>query len=119
MERIRVLLGDMPRMLRELLGSAIGEAEDMSVVGAVDDATQLAESVRATDADVLVVGARDDAGALERILYERPRLILLAIGANGRSTALHELRPHQIALGDVSPGQLVEAIRVSARAKAR
>jgi len=106
-------------MLREMLESAVGEAEDMSVVGTVDDATQLAASVARTDADVLVVGVGDDGAALERILYDRPRLILLAIGGNGRSTDLHELRPHQVALGDVSPGQLVEAIRVSARAKAR
>jgi DNA-binding NarL/FixJ family response regulator len=105
-------------MLRELLGSAIGEADDMSVVGTVDDATQLTASVMRTNADVLVTGVPDDGGALERILYDRPRLILIAIGGNGRSTALHELRPHEVTLGDVSPAQLVEAIRVSSRARA-
>ncbi|MDB4881900.1 MAG: hypothetical protein JWL95_666 [Gemmatimonadetes bacterium] len=106
-------------MLRELIDGAIAEAPDMDVVGTVDEREQVSSSLERTDADVLIVGVPDDgvSATIESLLYRRPRLTLLTIGANGRSTALHELRPHTVSLGDVSPRGLLDAIRVSARGR--
>ena len=115
---IRVILGEMPGMLREMIGAAIDEAPDMTVVATVDDRSMLASSIAQTEADVLVVSAPDGQGAeaLQPLLYRQPRLTLLTIGNNGHSTALHELRPYTLTLGEVSPAELVDAIRASAHA---
>lgn len=117
MKRIRVLLGDMPRILRELIDGAIAETADMTVVGAVDSRERVASSLERTMADVLIIGAPDDAASvqLQSLLYMRPRLRLVTIGHDGRSTALHQLRPFTVSLGDVSPDVLLDAIRASAR----
>lgn len=121
MERIRVLLGTMPQMLREMIRSAIDDANDMSVVGSIEPGADVTSSLARTDADVLVVSVHDAlaAATVAPILYSRPRLTVLAIGANGRDTVLHELRPHQLALGDVSASGLLEAIRTSVHEKVR
>jgi DNA-binding NarL/FixJ family response regulator len=107
-------------MLRDLVGAAVGAASDMALVGSTNAEEPVAASVERTDADVLIVGVPDGLGtsALEALLYDRPRLTLLTIGANGRATALHELRPHTVALGDVSPSELLEAIRASRHSRA-
>lgn len=117
MKRIRILLGDMPRILRELIDGAIGETADMAVVGTVEAPERVASSLERTKADVLIIGTPGDADSvqLQSLLYTQPRLRLVTIGGDGRSTALHELRPFTIALGDVSPDVLLDAIRASAR----
>jgi DNA-binding NarL/FixJ family response regulator len=111
----------MPQMLREVIDGAIGEAPDMHVVGSVGEREPVATSLDRTDADVLIIGVSDEGGSatLDALLYERPRVTLLTIGANGRSTALHELRPHSVSLGDVSPRGLVDAIRASVHGRGR
>jgi DNA-binding NarL/FixJ family response regulator len=120
-KRIRVLLGDMPRLLRELIDGAIAATADIAVVGTVVGTVaahdQVASSLEHAKADVLIIGMPDDADSeqIERLLYEQPRLRLVTIGNAGRSTALHELRPITIQLGDVAPEALLDAIRASAR----
>ena len=120
MEQIRVLIGDMPRMMRELVGAAVSDAPDITLVGSAQSGEPLAASLDRTTADVLIVGVPEEGFSwnVDTLLYEHPRLTLLMIGEDGRSTALHELRPHTLALGEVSPTELVDAIRASARAKA-
>jgi DNA-binding NarL/FixJ family response regulator len=116
-KRIRVLLGEMPQLLRELIDGAIGETADIAVVGTVGVREKLAASLEQTNADVLIIGVPDDADGvrLQSLLYDRPRLRLVTIGDAGRSTALHELRPITIPLGDVAPAALLDAIRASAQ----
>ena len=108
-------------MLREVIGSAISTASDMAIVGTIDDGESLTASLDRADADVLIIGTADEAAAraLEPLLYERPRLTLLTVANDGRSTTVHALRPYRGVLSDVSPLGLIDAIRVSARASAR
>ena len=115
------MLGDMPRMLRELIGAVVDAAPDMSLVeGSVVLTPDSADS-HSQDADVLIVSVSGDTRGpqLESLLYARPHMTLLAIGQNGRATTLYELRPHAVALGDVSPQALVDAIRSAVHAKVR
>jgi DNA-binding NarL/FixJ family response regulator len=116
-KRIRVLLGDMPRLLRELIDGAIGATSDIAVVGTVDAREQMASSLERTKADVLIIRGRGEADSeeIEALLYAQPRLRLVTIGDAGRSSALHALRPITISLGDVAPEALLDAIRASAQ----
>ena len=117
MKRIRVLLGDMPRLLGELIAGAIGATTDIAVVGTVDAREQVASSLERTKADVLIIRARaeGDSEEIETLLYAQPRVRLVTIGDAGRSSALHALRPITIPLGDVAPEALLDAIRASAQ----
>lgn len=118
MQRIRVLIGDMPRMMRELVGTAVSDAPDITLVDPTER-EPLADSLDRTRADVLIlsVASEREPASIDALLYDHPRLTLLTIGEHGRATDLHELRPHTTALGQVSPNELVAAIRESARAK--
>ena len=118
MRQIRILLAEMPRMLRDIVESAVSTQDDMQVVGADAARDELDAEVRRTQPDVVIVALpRDDgAGAYDALLYERPRLKLLAVTGDGRGAFLYELRPHSAPIPDVSPGGLVAAIRAATRA---
>jgi len=45
------------------------------------------------------------------LLHARPRLKNLAVAADGRDLVLHELRPRAEPFGEVSPTDLLQAIR--------
>ena len=83
----------------------------MEIVGEVR-AGQLPDAVAERQADVLVIGV-DDPRLAERLLPRRPRLKVFAVADQGRACALYELRPHRIEFGEVSPDELVEAIRAA------
>jgi DNA-binding NarL/FixJ family response regulator len=112
-ERIRVLLAELPRMLSEIIESVIADQQDMSIVGAIDSRDRVTSALVRTPADVVIVGLRDaeTTASLNRVLLEQPRLKLLAISGDERSSYLYELRPHTVSLGDISPQGLVDAIR--------
>jgi hypothetical protein len=57
-----------------------------------------------------LMGDRDFDG-WEALLFDRPRLRLLGISGDGSSGWIYELRPHREALGNVSPGELIAAVR--------
>ena len=124
MNRIRILLAEMPRMLREIVESAVSPQPDMQIVGSTP-ARVVAPGAAPprmvdADADVVIVGlARaEEARAYDPVLFQRPHLRILAITGDGRGAFLYELRPQAVPIGDVSPQGLVDAIRASAAAKA-
>jgi DNA-binding NarL/FixJ family response regulator len=112
-ERIRIFLAELPRMLREIIESAVAGQSDMSIVGSVDARERVTTALGRTPADVVIVGLHDaeTTATLYPMLLEQPRLKLLAISGDARSSYLYELRPHTVPLGDVSPEALVDAIR--------
>ena len=118
---IHVLLAQMPRMMRDILSSALDAEPDMRVVGGIADAAEpadaagLARHVADEQPDVVIVGG-DDAGAAaacDALLYRHPRLTVLVLGERGRQVTLCEMRPARTALGEIAPAQLVDAIRRS------
>lgn len=113
MTHIRIVLLDMPPLLLEMLRDAVAPQGDMEIVGAVADEPNLGTFLENAGADVVVV-KRD--GALKRstvheLLYQRPRLRIFEIVDRGRRGFLHELRPRRMALGEISPQRLIDAIR--------
>jgi hypothetical protein len=113
-ERIRVVLSELPRMLRDIVSETIDRQDDMKVVG---DLPARADAWDAGVADVVVAGLADDALAdrYTRLMRYHPGLKVLGITGDARSAFLFELRPHRIPLGDASPDGLLSAIRAAAR----
>lgn len=110
---IRVLLADMPRMMRDIIRDITSSHKDIDVIAELAQRDELIEAAIRTRADVVVVGKVTGSGQDEYrdLLRKRPRLKILAISADGRRGFLHELQPRVIPLGEVSPDSLIEAIR--------
>jgi hypothetical protein len=114
--RIRILIAGMPQLIADVIRGTLAEQPDMQLVDdncAVDD---LLSGQKAAP-DVLIVGL--DGAAIPAfcapLLYGTPHMKVLAVSNHGLDTALYELRPHRVALGNVTPNGLVHAIRGSFR----
>jgi DNA-binding NarL/FixJ family response regulator len=110
LKRVRILIGEMPQMLRDIVEDTVRLQPDMELVnwrGGRDFAT----AVKRGQAEVVIVGGRGQEGpaAHERLLLEDPRLKVLVVSEDGRAAHLLELR--QVPIAEVSPQGLVDAIR--------
>lgn len=115
-EPIRVLLVDMPRIPRELIERAVAAEPDMVVVGSTPDVDELAPALSSSDPEFVIlglVGAGLPASA-ERVLDEHARLKMLGVEVREGTAILYELRPERAELGEVSPADVVAAIRNAA-----
>jgi DNA-binding NarL/FixJ family response regulator len=112
---IRVLIVDMPRMLREIVRRSVEADTDFTVVGELDDMASVVEAAERTEAQFVVadVGVTELAG-VERLLEVLPHVKLLGIARDGRQGFLYELRPQRIPLGELSPETLLDVLRVAA-----
>jgi hypothetical protein len=113
---VRILLVDMPRLVRDIVETAARSDPGVEVVGVLGDVDAVAAS--AGDAEVIVVGVehRELPDACRALLDERAAsLRLLGIEARDGGAYLYELRPRRSALGELSPAGVVEAIKELAR----
>ena len=110
----RVLLAGMTRMLTDIVKGIIASQADFDLAGEIiGEDGLLLQAATDAEVDVMVVGPLLVIGSNEyhHLLYGRPRMKIVAIAADGREAALHELQPHVIPLGEVSPASLITAIR--------
>jgi DNA-binding NarL/FixJ family response regulator len=109
-EQIRIVLVDMPGLLRDIVRAAASDGR-LKVVREYAQAVELLEAVERNDARVVVAGAAasdlDDVG---RLLRAHPEVKVLAIRDDGSDTTLWELKPYEKRLGEVSPEALRAAI---------
>jgi hypothetical protein len=94
-------------MLREIVRRAIDEQEDMEVIGAAGEGRRPFDLGHVD----VVVTAYDDQRSAVRMLRDQPQARVFALAGHGKESLLYELRPHKVALGEVSPGELVAHIR--------
>jgi DNA-binding NarL/FixJ family response regulator len=114
LKRIRVLLADMPPMLRDIVTDAVSNEPDVEVLGGLGPGESLEATLERVQPDVLIIGRRPpDLTVAEEVWLKWPRVKVLMIAGGGRSAVLYLLRPAEIALGDVSPEGLAAAIRGS------
>src|SRR5207247_1437203 len=110
LKRTRILLFDMPRMLRDIVVKTLAAEPDMEVAADVATADDLLRSVERRHADV-VVTRRDDSSLAALLLTRQPQLKVLAVADNGRESSLYEMRPQRVPLGEITPQRLVTEIR--------
>jgi DNA-binding NarL/FixJ family response regulator len=113
MFNITVLILDAPQMLREILEQAISKEPDMRLMP--ESAASAVPSGETGAPDVVVVGGTAvEPGERARALLARwPRTRVLMITGGGHKVLQYELLPHGIDFGEMSPRQLVEAIRTA------
>ena len=117
MRRIRILLADMPRMLLDMITDIVALRKELMIAGEAQDTADIVAAVKKTRADVVILTEPAIARSQnhQELLYSRPHLGVLSITSDGRQFFLHKLRPVRIALGEVSPESLVQAIQSNAQ----
>lgn len=114
----RVILGTMPPLLGDIIRETLGRHADVEVAADVLTRTEIVAAVSDTRAHVAILGvAPNDWPAVSPLLGElfatNPRLTIIAIASDGRSGYVYQLQPRTVAIDDVSPTALVEAIRAN------
>jgi DNA-binding NarL/FixJ family response regulator len=110
----RVLIVDLPRVLREIIRRILS-APGIDVVAEASGDVDLPELVSATRADVVVMRLENTRlpRAGRRLLVRHPRIRLVGVAADGRDTVTYELSARRRSLGEVSPEALLNAVRGS------
>ena len=114
MERTRIVLVDMPLLLREIVREALSDEPDLDVVREHEGSVDVVEAARASGADFVIVGSDAAAGEAVRSLVAPTRGVrALEVRSDGRESVLYELRPHRVSLGEISSETLLRTIRAA------
>ncbi len=102
-------------MLCDIITDVVAHQSDMEVLGMLPDRATLVMTALATRAEVVVLGLPDGELPDEcaKVFDADPHIRVLGVVADGRRAFLYELRPQRLALGEISPHGLVEAIRAT------
>ena len=117
MEPIRIVVADLPRLLRDILRASLTAEPDMLVVGEAESFDELERLMPRVSADVVILGTTcpELPPSHYRLFALDPRVRIIAITGNGEEASIYELRPHRVVLGQGSPQELRKAIRTSIR----
>jgi chemotaxis response regulator CheB len=81
-KRVRVLVANRPRLMRELVMATISDQPDIEIVGEVADEDQLVEAVEQVQPDVLILAMDDPekrVGQCGFLLGRYPQMKILAL----------------------------------------
>ncbi len=80
MTKIRVLLANRPRLMREVVREIIERQDDMEVVGEVLDPLDILMAVREAEVDAVILALKgsEDTGLCSHLLAEYPDLTIVA-----------------------------------------
>jgi DNA-binding NarL/FixJ family response regulator len=116
--RIRILLVEMPRMLRDVIAAILGVEQDVCVVAEGVTTEAIAEHVERERPDVVVLCEESGSppAICEELLSRFPRLAVVSLEDLGQRASIYMIRPMRIRLAEISRTQLVSAIRRAAGA---
>jgi DNA-binding NarL/FixJ family response regulator len=114
--RIRVLIDEMPAMLRDIIVDVLTAQPDIELIRAAPRArVRFQETENEPEVVIAAAGEEDQAASAIARLQRWPRARLLTVQTNGRESVLYELQTRATSLGELSPKQLVDAIRGASR----
>ena len=89
MRKIRVLVANYPRLMRDLVLATVSDQPDIEVLGALDDESQIAKVVAETHPDFVIVGLDrpDERPAIcDYLLSRYPLVKVLAVAPEQDNT---------------------------------
>jgi DNA-binding NarL/FixJ family response regulator len=112
LERTRIVLIDMPPLLRDIVSNVLSGQPDLDVVAEHDDAVDIREAVERDQAQLVIVGSDAASEACIRAVVGGSRGVrALEMRSDGSEGVLYELRPHRVVLGGISAETLLRTIR--------
>lgn len=116
---IRIVLGTMPVMLRDIIWGVLAGEPDMVIVGDTRTDEELIDVLMSEAADVVVVQQALDGGRDGPFLHGRKAVAtVLCLSPDGRSATLYELQSRRTTIVKVSPDGLRSSIRNTLSARA-
>jgi hypothetical protein len=109
----RVVVAGLPRLTRDLVESAFATFDDITVVGVCSDLEEIGAMVRATAANVVVVGAdrSELPDAYAEAIVGRLPPDTMVLPFDGGDVKLVAVRQQCLNLGELSTIELAQAIR--------
>jgi hypothetical protein len=106
----RILVADMPRLLREIVVELLRGRADVEVI---ETRARRAprEAAAASQAHVVILG-RDDPAAVRGLLEALPRLVVLTVADREMVAWRYGLTPYRTRLGELSPAALAAGIEL-------
>lgn len=95
-ERVKVILANDSRLLRQMLGRVLARAAHVEVVAEVDDLQELAATVQRTGAHWIIVSLTPESEFPESVvalLQSRATTHVLAMAADGSATRVLTMEP--------------------------
>jgi chemotaxis response regulator CheB len=113
LERTRIVLVDMPPLLREIVRDTLAREPDLDVVAEHESDVDVRSAVGETDVDFLIVGAEATTARMgvASVVGAQRGIRAIEVQSDGKESVLYELRPHRVSLGEMSPETLLRTIR--------
>ncbi len=115
MRKIRVLVANGPRLMRELVLATVADQSDIDIVGEAERESEITELVERTRPDVLIISLkeREDMSVLCGFLLGRhPEMKIIGVAAHENSTVYYwafvDIRSKQL---ETSEQGILAAIR--------
>jgi DNA-binding NarL/FixJ family response regulator len=112
-KKIRILLANRPRMMREVLRKVFECQEDLEVVGEVLDPSELLVALRETETAALILGltGSEEPGLCSQLLAKYPNLSILGLTAAGETAFVEQLCLRHRELRNPCGAEILSAIR--------
>jgi DNA-binding NarL/FixJ family response regulator len=109
----RVLFAAMPAMLRDVVAHGLASQPDVEVAAYVARGDGLAEALRRTGAGAVVTCTGDGRlpDSYRSLMYSFPRLKVVVLTDDGRTASLYRLVISQMLWTEISPQDVLAAIR--------
>jgi hypothetical protein len=110
-----VVLANLPSMLHAIIASLVEAQPDMELVDAKSGFE--VDALLGAGANVVIVGMEENQlpPAFREMLELAARITVLGVTDRGNNAVLYRLRPESLELGEVSPDELLAAMRSAAR----
>ena len=104
----------MPPLLRDVIRGALMPEPDLDVVGEHDGPVDICAAVEEDGADFVILGSGVASEESVRALVGPARRVrALEVHSDGTQSVLYELRPHRVALGEISTDTLLRTVRTA------
>jgi DNA-binding NarL/FixJ family response regulator len=111
-QRVRVLLLEMPPLLRGILEQQIQVHADCELLKDTRHAIQiLTQDVTPPDVVIVALRAAEDVTLVPALLARWPRAQVMTVMAEGDDAVVYEMTPRQRTLGQMSPAEIIGALR--------
>jgi len=112
LESTRIVLVDMPPLLREIVRETLAREPDLDVVAEYPAGVDVRRAVDESDAEFVIIGADATARAsVASVVGAQRGTRAIEVQSDGEESVLYELRPHRVSLGEISPETLLMTIR--------
>jgi hypothetical protein len=116
LEPIRVLLLEMPQLLRDILEQEVHTRSDCELVKDGRGVLQLlTERVVAPDVVIIGLTGREDEALVPAVFARWPGVHVMTVMPTGNDLMVYELTPKQEELAPMSPAGIVDSLRNAVR----